>query len=300
MGGGSWTESSYERYSKSKGRTYDFMSKKVSTQGMFERRRIHESLDPFKVVRECCDSAEHPNTIPVILALDVTGSMGKACYETASSLGAIMNDLYKKYTDIEFMMMAIGDLAYDDAPIQASQFESDERIAEAIDNIYMEMGGGGNAFESYSAAWYFGLHHTKLDCWNRGKKGIIITLGDEPMNPYLPKRELSIVLGDSLQADVNTPELYNEAKSKFDIYHIAVDDANSSYNHYRERIDGTWGKLLQQNLRVSTIKSLSKVITGCIDDSLQTTNGGSWVVQPEQAVATPQESQPVEAGVITW
>ena len=65
--------------------------------------------------------------------------------------------------------MGIGDLAYDYAPIQASQFESDIRIAEQLDKIYFEGGGGGNNFESYTAAWYFGVHNCKLDCWNRGE-----------------------------------------------------------------------------------------------------------------------------------
>lgn len=33
-----------------------------------------------------------------------------------------------------------------------SQFESDVRIAEVLDKIYMEHGGRGNAYESYTAA----------------------------------------------------------------------------------------------------------------------------------------------------
>lgn len=49
-------------------------------------------------------------------------------------------------------------------------------LPEQLDKVYFEYGGGGNGFESYSAAWYFGTHHTKLDCWNRGKRGIIITI----------------------------------------------------------------------------------------------------------------------------
>ena len=156
--------------------------------------------------------------------------MGQTAVEIAKRLNEIMTKLYGQIKDVEFMIMGIGDLAYDIYPIQASQFESDIRIAEQLDKIYFEFGGGGNCFESYTAAWYFGSRHTKLDCWTRGKKGVIITIGDERLNPYLPvsgrHSGLGITTGDTLQADVETKDLYMETSEKFDIYHINVDHRN--------------------------------------------------------------------------
>lgn len=294
FGGGSWTPTSYIAYSTSRGRSvsHDGFS---STQNMFEAKTIHAALNPYKVIRECCDSEEHPNTVPVILALDVTGSMGSACKRTASALNVIMTDLYQNHTDIEFLIMGIGDLAYDDAPIQASQFESDVRIAEQTDQIYMEGGGGGNAYESYTAAWFFGLNHCKLDCWKRGKKGIIITLGDEPLNPYLPKVQLARALGDSIQDDVETDQLYKDTIEKFDVYHISVDDSDSSFKRYKDRIKDSFGKLLGQNYRVSTINSLPKVITECIDDSIEKNSGQTKV---EKEVGETKINP--ETGAISW
>ena len=233
MGGGDWTTKSFVRYSTSMGRgvTSDgLISANYSNQEMFKARGIDSALDPRNVIRECCDSEEHPNTLPVILALDVTGSMGQTAVEVAKRLNEIMTKLYGQIKDVEFMIMGIGDLAYDNCPIQASQFESDIRIAEQLDKIYFEFGGGGNSYESYTAAWYFGSRHTKLDCWNRGKKGVIITIGDERLNPYLPVSGLNtglrIATGDALQANVETKDLYTETSEKFDIYHINVDHRN--------------------------------------------------------------------------
>ena len=265
MGGGSWTTMNYVSHSTATRGFADmdsFLS--ASTQDLYQATGLHSALNPYKVVRECCDSEEHPNTLPVILALDVTGSMGSAASAVAKQLDEIMTEIYASVQDVEFMIMAIGDLSYDRAPIQASQFESDVRIADQLEKVYFERGGGGNAFESYTAAWYFGLNNTKLDCWKRGKKGIIITMGDEPLNPYLPKIPLEMKLGCTLQGDVETKDLYREVIEKFDIYHIAIDDARTSYSRYKDRIDSSFGNLLGENLRVSTCDELYRTIADIV------------------------------------
>lgn len=270
MGSGTFSAASMARYSRSMGRSYDTSTNRVTGQ-KFEARHIDSSLDPrnFKV-RECANSDEHPNTIPVILALDVTGSMGEACSETAAALGVIMNSLYKNHKDIEFCVMGIGDLAYDDAPIQMSQYESDIRIAEALDKIYMEHGGGGNGYESYTAAWYMGLYRTKLDCFDQqGRKGIIITMGDEPLNPYLPKTKLNNAIRGTEQADIETPKLYMLACEKFDIFHIAVDSPNDCYRSYANDIKSSFGPILGERLKISTIQQLAATVEDCINESVQ-------------------------------
>lgn len=273
MGSGRWTKECFVRYSAKLGRSYAEDTGRVSGQ-TYKARKIDKSLDPREfTVRECVNTEEHPNTIPVILALDVTGSMGEACSETAAALGVIVSNLYNKITDVEFCVMGIGDLAYDDAPVQMSQFESDIRIAEALDKIYMEHGGGGNRFESYTAAWYMGLKRTKLDCYDlQGRKGIIITMGDEPLNPYLPYNELNSDTNAKEQADIETGDLYVQASEKFDIFHIAVDSPQDCYAHYKEDIEKSFGQILGSNLKVATINNLAQVIEECIMTSVNGTS----------------------------
>lgn len=231
MGGGSWTTQSFTTYSTvtkgAKLNSRGVLDTSMSNQEMFKARRVDKALNPYNVMRECRDSEEHPETTPVILALDVTGSMGDAAVEVAKKLNVIMTKLYDKVKDVEFMIMGIGDLYCDEGPIQISQFESDIRIAEQLDKLWFEFGGGGNLSESYTAAWYMGSRHCDLDCWKRGKKGIIITMGDERLNPCLEEQPLMLQTGDDLEADVETKNLYAEASEKFDIYHIQVDHRRS-------------------------------------------------------------------------
>lgn len=238
MGGGSWTRESFVSYSKKTNKkvksdgTLDFAG--VSAQQVYQMQNLAPELNPKDVIRECCDSAEHPNTIPVILALDVTGSMGDAALKVAGELNTIMTNLYESVKDVEFMIMGIGDFDYDDAPLQVSQFESDIRIAAQLDKVYFEMGGGGNGWESYTAAWAFAIKQTKLDCWKRGKKGVIITMGDEPFNPYIPCEKYQAVTGHGsdfeMGRNIESDKLYEQVKELYDVYHINV-------NHKPRQVD---------------------------------------------------------------
>ena len=273
MGNVTWTTSSYSAYTtSSRGLSADefAVSNDFTAQTMYTARRLASELNPKNVMRECCDSDEHPYTLPVILALDVTGSMGGAAMKVAQKLNEIMTNLYEDESikDIEFCVMGIGDLAYDDAPVQISQFESDIRIAEQLDKVYFEAGGGGNKYESYSAAWYMGLRHCSLDCWNRGQKGIIITMGDELPNPYLPKERIASITGDKVQDDIETTELLKEVKEKYDVYHIAVNDSETSYKMYQSWYDedSKWRELLGANYCVATLNDLATVIVNIIKD----------------------------------
>lgn len=291
MGSGSWDTSSFASYTCSTRGVSNMdvfttaSASDFNVQSIYKSTRLASVLNPYKVMRECRDSEEHPNTLPVILALDVTGSMGTASVRVAQKLNDIMTEIYSSgdVPDVEFCIMGIGDLAYDSAPIQISQFESDIRIAEQLDAIYFEGGGGGNKYESYTAAWYMGINHCDLDCWKRNKKGIIITLGDERPNPHLPRNPLHSATGDTLQGDVETKELINDAREKFNLYHIAINDSATSYGYHNMNglEDKEWKELLgEDNYFVAGLDNLAEVITKIIvsniDNSINNTSEVNW------------------------
>lgn len=264
MGSGVWRDDTFRNYSRKAGRSVDSRGRltgNMSNQQMFTARELDPMLDPRDAFRECCDSEEHPNTVPVILALDVTGSMGQAAVEVAKQLNVIMTKLYEKVTDVEFMIMGIGDFAYDRCPLQVSQFESDIRIAEQLDKIFFEFGGGGNSYESYTAAWYFGVNHVSLDAWKRGKKGLIITMGDEGINPYLPANALTNYIGRPVNQDVNTEALYNQTLEKYDVYHLFVNHRFGVNNSYIK----TWENFMdKEHFKVVKMDRISDTIVDIV------------------------------------
>ena len=297
MGGGSYSASSFATYSASVGKSYDVRTNRISGQ-TFEATQLKEILNPKGKIRECCNSEEHPNTVPVILALDVTGSMGAACKETAEALSQIMKTLYDKFKDVEVCVMGVGDFECDDAPLQVSQFESDVRVAQQLDQIWMEHGGGGNSYESYTAPWVYGLYRTKLDAYDKqGRKGIIITMGDEPLNPDLPVNTVKDYLGSVKDANqfgsFETSKLYEDASKKFDIFHIAVDDSSSSYHWHRIKARETFVPILGDRFKESSINNLGKTICECIEESI---NGS----RPAEHMKEDAKLQTDDSGAIVW
>lgn len=281
MGSGIWTTSSFRDYSASVGRTVDaagVLSTEASTrQTLFRRTSLSPELNPYNKVRECRDSAEHPNTLPVILALDVTGSMGNSAKEIASKLNIIMETIFKNTKDVEFMVQAIGDEDYDAVPFQMSQFESDIRIAKQLDQVYFEGGGGVNLWESYSYAWYAAWKHCDLDVWKRGGKGIIITIGDEPLNPYIKSIYVEQVFGDTLQeAELATRDIYNAIKDKYDVYHICV--SNYIIDEYKdEEFREVLGNQNVYRINRNDLSKLSNIIVDIVNN--HSNNAGEPVVK---------------------
>lgn len=276
MGGGSWTDSDFRSYSHTKGRVVGSsgaLTKSYSNQEMFKSSNLDDALNPKNVIRECCDSEEHPNVIPVILALDVTGSMGQTAVEIAKKLNIIMTNLYNKLKDVQFLIMGIGDVYCDKSPAQASQFESDIRIADQLEKIYFEFGGGSNPYESYTLPWYFALNHTKIDAIDkRGKKGIIITIGDEQINPYLPKKgtysSFSSMFGDNIQCDIDTKSLYNEVKQKFECFHIHVKHDGLVFEAYTKNCINSFVDIMGEDRVFSTdIDNIANVIVDIISNN---------------------------------
>ena len=210
-------------------------------------KRIHESMVPAKaLLRESRDSETHPNSFPIIFALDVTGSMLKIpLHLVQEGLPKIMEGIMQVgVPDPAILFLAIGDHEYDNFPLQVGQFESgDEQLDMWLTRTFLEGKGGGNEGESYSLAWYFASHHTVTDSWEKRKqKGLLITIGDEPCLSSLPARAVEEIMGVSPQASFSAKELLKKAQETYEVYHLHMLEGTAGHRslHY-------WQNLLGQN-----------------------------------------------------
>lgn len=191
---------------------------------IFKNRKICESMIPTGIqLRESRDSDEHPNSIPVIIGLDVTGSMLTVPhFLVKEGLPKLMEKVMEAgVPDPQVLFLAIGDHKNDDAPLQVGQFESsDELLDKWLTDTYLEGRGGANEGESYLLAWYFAGFHTAHDALDkRGQKGIMITIGDEPTLADIKQETLKGIMGEA-EKDFTALELLEKAKEKYEVYHI--------------------------------------------------------------------------------
>ena len=242
MGYKNWSSNAFDNFKRS--------SKKKTRAEIFTSRGLHADMNPHGVhMREARDSANHPNSLGVMVWLDVTGSMGSIPEQMIrGTLGTQMETLIKHgVPDAAVFMGAIGDHHCDSSPLQVGQFESGTtELVDGLSKIYIEGGGGGQWRESYLLAWLFAARHTSMDCFEkRGKKGFLFTIGDEATWDSVDGETLRNLLGYQGSEDVTAKMLLDEARKSFYVYHIHI---NST--HYRDdpQVIGSWRDLLGEHL----------------------------------------------------
>jgi hypothetical protein len=263
----------YSRFSSSDYSSYSDTHKLKSArrEEVFTSRGIPAALDPSKIViRESRDSDINPKSTPIIIGLDVTGSMGFVAEAIAKEqLPALMGSIYEELpvTDPHVMFMGIGDVYSDSAPLQASQFEAGAiPLIEQLRSMWLEGGGGGNNTESYNLPWYFAAHKTSTDSFEkRGKKGYLFTIGDEMPPEDLDESGLRKTFGRGQHVSAgSTHELLAEAQKKFSVFHIIAEEGN----YCRSRLNpvrAQWSELLGANaIFMRNHRHLSAIVTATL------------------------------------
>ena len=211
---------------------YDTKSK----EEIFTQRGVHELMSPIGLkFRESFDSDVHPNSIPIIVGLDVTASMGYIPHALIKDgLPTMMSAIIEAgLPDIALCFVAIGDHLRDRGPLQVGQFESgDAELDSWLQRTWLEGGGGGNGGETYSLAYYFAAKHTKTHAWEKRKqKGILFTIGDEPIHREMDKHSVRSIFGqeEPVEDTVTTEAILKEAQERYHVCHIAVGDMRDSH-----------------------------------------------------------------------
>lgn len=200
----------------------------LSAQEVFRQTGCHPLMNPRGLsVRESRDGPDHPASLGIVFALDVTGSMGDIPRNLAKrDLPQFMKLLDAcAVPDPQVLFMAIGDATSDKAPLQVGQFES---TAELIDQwltwSFLEGGDGGTGSESYELAFYLLARHTDMDCWvRRRRKGYLFMTGDELPYPAVSRHQVDALLGDKLDEDIPIAEAIAAAAELYHLFFLIPD-----------------------------------------------------------------------------
>jgi hypothetical protein len=246
MGYASWSSTAYDNLKT------DYSTK--STDDIFtnnKTRTIDNEMNPKNLsVREARDSDAHPQSLAIMINLDVTGSMGRIPdIIVREKLGNLMNTLIDhNVKDAAVLFNAIGDHVEDKYPLQVGQFESGtQELNKWLTSTFIESGGGGQNRESYLLAWLVAGRHTSIDCFEkRGQKGFLFTIGDEACWNKLDKSSLTEIMGyDENGEGLSDKQLLTEAQRMYNVFHIHVQQGS-----YRDdpEILKYWKDLLGERL----------------------------------------------------
>ena len=271
-----WDSTTWTRYS-------DTHVKGKPADEIFTSRSMRDDFNPALIkMRESRDSVLNPNSTPVSLFLDVTGSMGRLAHVMMQGgLNTTATELLSRapVSDPHIMLGAIGDAEEDSAPLQLTQWESSTVLAEQTKGLWIEGGGGANAGESYMGPHVFLSFKSEMDCVRRGRKGFLVTIGDEP-TLGITKGQARHFLGIDLQADLSPADCIALAEERFEVLHVVVAEGNGCRGSRRAEVLSQWNRLLPQRVLVledhtklaETVVSAIQVIEGASKAAV----AGSW------------------------
>lgn len=228
-----------------------------------ERRECHEDLNPKNTIRVCVNSIEHPNTTPIVVAMDVTGSRGDDAKIVYGKLPMLIGQIIMKnyVPDPVISFAAIGDATSGDkAPIQVGQFESDNRLDAELSKIWLEGGGGGTGQESYELMAYYYAKHSELDINKHDKKGYFFFIGDEGFYSEVTKDQIKTWIGDTVDTTISSKEIFKELQDKYHVFFIypqkTWEERKDNIDiEIKKRLDEAGGRYENVDFRASLIWS---------------------------------------------
>ena len=223
MGGGDWNRDFYKarQEERVKSNTDAFDYHRAVAAAPSHEQKIHELMDPKGITREARDSLEHPDSLPIAVILDITGSQKDAPKIFQGALPQLMNTLIdnKLIEHPQVLAGCIGDANDGKGPLQVGQFESDIRIDDTFTRMWLQGGGGGGGKESYELAFYFFARKVSFDSLEkRGKKGYLYVTADERFYDTVSRVEVERWFGDGLEADLPTTNIIEEVKAKWNVF----------------------------------------------------------------------------------
>lgn len=157
---------------------------------------------------------------PVVVAVDVTGSMAQWPREIFDRLPLLYQTLSQYRPDLEVSFAAIGDATSDKFPLQVTDFGSGIALEDELKAIYGEGGGGGGSRESYELFGYFVDKQcsTPRAGTEEGERPFLIIYGDEGFYPHVDPKQVQHYLGVGIQEKVSSAEVWRSLASKWDLY----------------------------------------------------------------------------------
>lgn len=306
MGRGSYNAADWNKLKNSKGINAD-----STANDIFSGNQVNEKYLPkFITVRESRDSEDSPESTPIIIGFDSTGSMGYLAAEIAkNSLNRTATMILEKrpVTDPHIMCAAFTSPSSSSThpAMQVTQFEADIRVVEQLLEFKLD---GGNRYSYDSLVWYFALMHTSIDSFEkRKKKGFIFCIGDEVGDDgntdILNAKEIRDVFNDDTAHNYKTKELFSQTSEKYEIFHIITGGrTESSLETWERLVPGRNAVIEAENIEflAEVMISIMQLVNGMTREETVSQWSGKAKDTVEKALSTisvksaPKTAEPMQ------
>lgn len=265
--------------------------------------------------REARDSVHNPESTPIILALDSTGSMSSVIKTVISKFGVVIQEIIdrKPVPDPAIMTMLFDDVFYvtgKQGVLQVSQFESDDKAVDQMEKMHITGQGGGNNSESYHLPLYMAAFKTRTDCFEkRGEKGYLFVVGDEECPPALTVSQIKSVFGpdESASEDMTYDDLFAAASRMYHVFHVVIMQGSHAYGQGEKKMRESWSKHVGEHLIiVNDVESIPEIVVSAIQahqgadvDSVSKSWSGTTAVAVKDAITGIAKKGSGGKGVVT-
>jgi len=179
-------------------------------------------------------STTSPN--PLIVAVDVTGSMASWPFEIFDRLPLLYNTLSQYREDLTICFAAIGDSGFDNCPLQVTTFASGYDLEQLLGSLYGE-GNGGDAPESYGLFAHWVNTHVQVPTLHEPPFRIVF--GDAPMHPTVPKAHIEERMGDQFGRDVDAIQAWQMLCKTWNVWFLRRPTGRPG-----DAVDQQWGQAI--------------------------------------------------------
>jgi hypothetical protein len=188
-----------------------------------------ERVDPRKKVASGSKN-------PLVIAVDVTGSMASWPAEIFDRLPLLFNTLSQYRPDLEVMFAAIGDITADRWPLQVTSFARGFDLEAQLGSIYGE-GNGGDAPESYGLFAYW--MNRQVELTGAPERPFLFVFGDAPMHARLEAGKIEQVIGRRPRGDVDAIAAFQELSTRWNAWFLRRPGGRQG-----DEIDAQWRRAL--------------------------------------------------------
>ena len=175
---------------------------------------------------------------PLIIAVDVTGSMKTWPFEIFDRLPLLYNTLSQYREDLEICFVAIGDARVDRWPLQTTTFASGFDLEQLLGSLYGE-GAGGDAPESYGLFAHWVNNHVSVP--NIQEPPFLIVFGDVTMHEMVSGFTIHKMLGGN-SGNVNAIDAWQQVCKTWNTWFLRRPNGKPG-----DKVDQQWARAIGEN-----------------------------------------------------